>query len=82
MASFNTADGANIYYEVHGDGLPRAADSARRDAFRSFFLGENAMEPELLSWRATFRSSPWTSATPATQPAPLSASHGWHTYAG
>lgn len=80
MASFNTADGANIYYEVHGEGFPvlLIAPGGMRSAV-SFW--ENTPWNPISDLQGEFQVIAMDQRNAGQSTGPVSASHGWHTYA-
>jgi pimeloyl-ACP methyl ester carboxylesterase len=80
MANFNTADGANIYYEVHGEGFPvlLIAPGGMRSAV-SFW--ENTPWNPITDLKESFQVVAMDQRNAGQSTGPISASDGWHTYA-
>lgn len=79
VASFSTSDGANIYYEVHGDGFPvlLIAPGGMRSAM-SFW--ENTPWNPITDLENDFQVIAMDQRNAGRSTGPVSASHGWHTY--
>jgi len=80
VASFNTADGASIYYEVHGEGFPvlLIAPGGMRSAV-SFW--ENTPWNPITDLQAGFQVIAMDQRNAGQSVGPVDGSHGWHTYA-
>ena len=80
MASFSTADGAHIHYEVHGEGFPvlLIAPGGMRSAI-SFW--ENTPWNPITDLQDDFQVIAMDQRNAGQSTGPVSASHGWHTYA-
>jgi len=80
VASFNTADGANIYYEVHGEGFPvlLIAPGGMRSAV-SFW--ENTPWNPITDLKESFQVVAMDQRNAGQSTGPVSGSDGWHTYA-
>ncbi len=81
MATFETPDGAEIYYEVHGDGFPvlLIAPGGMRSAV-SFW--ENTPWNPITDLEGDFQVVAMDQRNAGSSRGPVSASDGWHTYAG
>ena len=81
MASFTTADGADIYYEVHGEGaaLLLIAPGGMRSAV-SFW--ENTPWNPITDLAGEFQVVAMDQRNAGQSTGPVSGSDGWHTYAG
>lgn len=81
MADFTTADGANIYYEVHGEGFPvlLIAPGGMRSAV-SFW--ENTPWNPITDLEGDFQVIAMDQRNAGQSTGPVSAADGWHTYAG
>ncbi len=79
MTSFKTADGADIYYEVHGEGFPvlLIAPGGMRSAV-SFW--ENTPWNPITDLQGDFQVIAMDQRNAGNSKGPVSGSHGWHTY--
>ena len=80
MATFQTPDGAEIYYEVHGEGFPvlLIAPGGMRSAV-SFW--ENTPWNPITDLEGDFQVVAMDQRNAGSSQGPVSASHGWHTFA-
>ena len=80
MASFSTADGADIYYEVHGEGFPvlLIAPGGMRSAV-SFW--ENTPWNPITDLEGDFQVVAMDQRNAGRSSGPVSATAGWHTFA-
>ncbi len=79
MATFSTADGADIYYEVHGEGFPvlLIAPGGMRSAV-SFW--ENTPWNPIADLEDHFQVIAMDQRNAGQSTGPIEASHGWHTF--
>lgn len=79
MATFETADGANIYYEVHGDGFPvlLIAPGGMRSAV-SFW--ENTPWNPITELRDDFQVVAMDQRNAGSSTGPVSGADGWQTF--
>ena len=79
MASFSTADGADIYYEVHGEGFPvlLIAPGGMRSAV-SFW--ENTPWNPITDLQGDYQVIAMDQRNAGASRGPVAASHGWQTF--
>lgn len=80
MASFNTADGAEIYYEVHGNGFPvlLIAPGGMRSAVPFW---ENTPWNPITHLHDDYQVVAMDQRNAGRSSGPVSATDGWHTFA-
>lgn len=80
MANFTTADGADIHYQVHGEGFPvlLIAPGGMRSAI-SFW--ENTPWNPIADLQGDFQVIAMDQRNAGQSTGPIDASHGWHTFA-